>query len=376
MPRGFGLAFAEDLTVFAPLSAAGDRLAVRLCEVKGRTAFAEIESILDPSPERTEPPCRYFGTCGGCDFQHLNYDSQLAAKLEMIKDSLRRIGKVEFDAEIAIIPSPKPFAYRSRTQWHLDTRNRKIGYFKRGTHDVIDIDKCLVLDPVLDETLAELRSDLDWESFWPEEAMIEAAVGGDEKISLSSTELPGDPETIVAGAAGEKFAFDAQTFFQGNPTLVSKLVETAVGDARGGHALDLYCGIGLFSIPLARRFTNVTGVESNARSVEFAERNAAEAGLGNIKFFRDGVIDFLSSKDIGETDFILLDPPRSGTEKGVVENIIKLRPASISYVSCDPAMLARDLREFIDGGYSIKAITALDLFPQTHHVETVVQLNL
>lgn len=374
VPRGLGLAFAEKLTVFVPLSAPGDRLSVRLAQVKGRTAFAEIKEVIEPSASRVEPPCKYFGICGGCDFQQLSYEAQLTAKVDIIKDSLHRIGKIEFDREISIIPSPKPLGYRSRAQWHLDTRSKKIGYFKRGAHEVIDVDHCPILDPVLDETLSELRADLDWGSFWAEEAVVEAAVGSNEEITLGSNELP-DPEPIAFEAVGERYAFDAASFFQGNASLVEKLIETAIGEASGKHALDLYCGVGLFSLPLARRFDGVTGVEGSEHAVSFAQQNAANAGLENIRFFQDGVGDFLAARDVGTTDFVLLDPPRAGTEKGVIEKIIKLGPARISYVSCDPAILARDLRILIDGGYSIESITALDLFPQTHHVETVVRLG-
>ena len=375
VPKGLGLAFAENLTVFVPLSAAGDELGVRLTQVKGRTAFAEIESIRKPSAERIDPPCKYFGFCGGCDFQQMSYDAQIAAKIDIIKDSLHRIAKIELEHDIKIIPSPKPLGYRTRAQWHLDTRNRKIGYFKRATHEVIDVDTCPILDPVLDETLAELRSDLDWDGFWSEEAIIEAAVGSDEKISLSSTELAVGPDEILVNAFGEEFRFSAATFFQGNSSLISQLIETAVGGTSGEHALDLYCGVGLFSLPLARRFAYVTGVEGSEVSVKFAEQNARIAELNNLKFFTDGVADFLREREIGKTDLIVLDPPRSGTEKSAIDAMIKLQPKEISYVSCDPAILARDLRELLDGGYKIASVTALDLFPQTHHVETVVRLN-
>ncbi len=375
VPRGLGLAFAENLTVFVPLSAPGDKLSVRLKEVKGKTAFAEIDAVIEGSTSRVDPPCKYFGTCGGCDLQQLSYEAQLAAKVEIIKDSLHRIGKIDPASDIPIVPSPKPLGYRTRAQWHLDTRNRRIGYFKRGTHQVIDIDHCPILDPVLDETLAELRSDLDWDGFLNETAVVEAAVGTDENISLNSVELPDDPAVIVFETSGERYAFDAQTFFQGNGSLAEKLIEAAIEASEGHHALDLYSGVGLFSLPLARRFANVTGIEGSEHAVTFARRNAADARLVNIKFFNDSVTEFLSARDVGETDLVLLDPPRSGTEKGVIDAIVRLRPAAISYVSCDPAILARDLRILIDGGYAIDSLTALDLFPQTHHVEAVVRLS-
>lgn len=374
VPRGFGLAFAEGLTVFVPLSARGDRLEVRLEQVKGRTAFAEIEKVIEPSTERGTPPCRYFGTCGGCDLQQLPYDGQLAAKVEIIKDSLHRIGKIEME-HIPIVPSPSPLRYRTRALWHVDTRAGKMGYYKRNSHDVVDIDHCPILDPVLDSTLQKYRFDLDASRFWEEKAKIEAAVGSDGRVSINAPDLPEAVEEIAVNAAGERYRFDARSFFQGNLSMVEDLIVAATGGASGSNALDLYCGVGLFSLPLARRFANVIGVEANDRAVTFAERNAADAGSSNLRFYSEGVSKFLFSRELGETDFVLLDPPRAGTEKNVIQRIIKLQPKSISYVSCDPSILARDMRRFVDGGYRIETLTALDLFPQTHHIETVARLS-
>ncbi|MDM7921450.1 MAG: hypothetical protein QUS14_04040, partial [Pyrinomonadaceae bacterium] len=137
VPRGYGLAFAEELTVFVSLAAVGDVAEVRLREVKGRTAFAEIENIIEPSPDRIEPPCQYFGSCGGCDLMQMSYEAQLAAKVAMIRDSVTRIGKIDWQQEIPIIPSPEPFGYRLRAQWHAETRSGKIGYFRRNSRDLI-----------------------------------------------------------------------------------------------------------------------------------------------------------------------------------------------------------------------------------------------
>ena len=138
VPNGYGLGFAEGLTVFVSLAAPGDRVRVKLNQIKGRTAFAEIVEILEPSPERVAPPCVYFGRCGGCDFQQMDYAAQLRAKTAIVRDSLTRIGKINYPGEIEIVGSPRPFGYRSRAQWHLDTRRRRIGYFRRTSHDIID----------------------------------------------------------------------------------------------------------------------------------------------------------------------------------------------------------------------------------------------
>ncbi|MGD9561375.1 MAG: class I SAM-dependent RNA methyltransferase [Pyrinomonadaceae bacterium] len=375
VPRGLGLAFAEDLTVFVPLSAPGDRLEVRLEQVKGRTAFAEIERVIEPSPERGVPPCKYFGTCGGCDLQQLPYERQLAAKVEMIKDSLHRIGKIEID-DIPMIASPNPLHYRTRALWHVDTRVGMMGYYKRNSHDVVDIDHCPILDPALDATLQRFRSELGEGRFWEEKAKVEAAVGSDGKVSINAPDLPEAVEEIVVDVAGERYHFDARSFFQGNLPLVESLIEAATGGASGTHALDLYCGVGLFSLPLARRFTTVTGVEANHQAVDYAKRNGAEAGAGNLTFYSESVGRFIFDRDVGGADLVLLDPPRAGTEKNVIQRIIRLQPKNVSYVSCDPSILARDMRRFLDGGYSIDSITALDLFPQTHHVEAVARLSI
>lgn len=375
MPRGLGLGFAEKLTVFVPLAVEGDHLRVRLNEVKGRIAFAGIIDFIAPSPDRVDPPCPYFGACGGCDFQQMTYPAQLEAKIGIIRDCLHRIGKIEYEGNIDIIGSPEEFGYRSRAQWHIDTAAKKIGYFKRGSHDVIDIAQCPILTPGLEKTLKELRETIEWDSFWGERLEIEAASGDGGVISIYGEELIEPTDEISFTTAGEKYFYSARSFFQGNQFLVEKLVETAVGDAAGERALDLYCGVGLFSIPLARTFGEVIGVEGNGAAVELAEKNAGHAGLGNIEFFSAGVGVFLHETRPKNVDFVLLDPPRAGTERGVIDTIIKMKPAAISYVSCEPSILARDLRIFLDAGFSIDSITALDLFPQTHHVETVARLN-
>jgi 23S rRNA (uracil1939-C5)-methyltransferase len=374
VPGGYGLAFTEDLTVFVPLSAPGDRLVVKVERVKGKTAFAEIERIIEPSAMRGIPPCKYFGTCGGCDLQQLPYDRQLSAKLDIIRDSLHRIGKLEIE-DIPMIASPRPLGYRTRALWRADTRAGKMGYYKRNSHDVVDVDHCPILDPVLDEILQKFRSELGNLVSWEDKSVVEAAMGSDRVVSVFCPDLPEPTTDVTVKAAGESFTFDARTFFQGNLSLVERLIETAVGNASGESALDLYCGVGLFSLSLARRFKYVTGVESNERAIGFAKRNAEMAALPNLRFFSEGVARFLFDRDPGEPDFVLLDPPRAGTEKNVIKRIIKLAPREVSYVACDPAILARDLRRLVDGGYSVDSVTALDLFPQTHHIETVARLS-
>ena len=377
VPNGYGLGFTEGLTVLVSLAAAGDRLRVRVNQKKGKTAFASIEEILAPSPDRIVPPCPYFGRCGGCDFQQMNYDAQLGAKIGIVEDSLTRIGKINFPGTIAIVPSPKPFGYRSRAQWHLDTRRRRAGYFRRNSHDVIDVESCPIITDELQKTLDELRGSVEWESFWAEKVEIEAANAG-EQVSIYSSEIVEPTEEISYEFDGNRYFYDARSFFQGNLYLVPQLVETALGGAGGKSALDLYCGVGLFTLPLARKFERVRGVETNDKAIDAARKNIEQARLENAEVFSDAVGDWLAenSDAAAEADFILLDPPRTGAERETIEQILKIRAPEVSYVSCDPSTLARDLRLLCESAYEIQSITVLDLFPQTHHVETVVRLKL
>ena len=372
--NGLGLCFVENLTVFVPLSAKGDKLRVEIRQIKGRTAFAKITEILEPSSDRVEPKCGYFGTCGGCDFQQLSYESQLESKVEIIRDCLKRIGKVDFDEDIQIIPSPKEFGYRLRTQFHADKEAKQIGFFGRQSHDVIDIKACPILVPSLEAKLTDLRENLNWKDLSQNIVNIETATA-EKKTSVYSDELMEPTNEIFYQLKDDKYFFNAKSFFQGNQYLIKQLVEEAIGDAKGETALDLYCGVGLFSLSLARKFDKVFGVEANKRAIKFARKNAEHAKVGNVDFRRERVRNFLIANQTDNIDFILIDPPRSGVKKGTLENITALRAKRISYVSCNPSTLARDLRILVDHGYSIQKIIALDLFPQTHHVETIVHLN-
>jgi 23S rRNA (uracil1939-C5)-methyltransferase len=375
VPRGLGLGFAEDLTVLVPLSAPDDILRVRIDEIKKKLAFASIIEIKDPGPDRTAPPCEYFGICGGCDFQQMSYDAQLEAKVGIIRDCLNRITKIEFEAEIPIIASPLEFGYRSRVRWHLDREKQATGYFRRDSHEVINIRECPIITPGLQAKLNSLGNSIDWASIGSEGAELEAATGGDGEVSINCDKMAEPATDLSFGSDGVSYAFSAATFFQANTSLVPKLIEAAVGDTRGNEAFDLYCGVGLFTLPLAKRFASVTGVEGNHLAMEFARKNCRGAGLSNVRLVSKGVSKFLAENQKKKIDLVLIDPPRSGTEKGTIPAIAGLDADQISYVSCEPSILARDLRIFLDTGFRIASITALDLFPQTHHVETVVRLS-
>jgi tRNA/tmRNA/rRNA uracil-C5-methylase (TrmA/RlmC/RlmD family) len=375
VPRGLGLGFANGSTVFVALAAPGDRVAVRVTEVKGNAAFAEIEEVITPSARRIKPPCPYFGTCGGCDFQQMDYAAQVEAKVGIIQDCLHRIGKIDYSGQFDIIHSPLEFGYRSRAQWHADINAHTIGYYRRSSHDVVDIEQCPIASPVLNETLKELRDTIEWGTIWGNRIAIEAAHGDDGGVSVYSSELTVPTQEITAATAGERFNYSAKSFFQGNRSIVEQLVNAAIDGASGATAIDLYSGVGLFTLPLARKFDKITAVEENSEAVDFAEKNAKRAELTNASFVRGKVDGFVREAASASADFILLDPPRAGGSKDTIRNIARVAATEISYVSCEPSILARDLRWLIDLGWNIERITAIDMFPQTHHVETVVRLK-
>lgn len=387
VPKGLGLGFSERLTFFVPLAARGDRLKVKINQKKGKIAFAEIVEIVEPSPDRAAPACEYFGRCGGCDFQQLVYRTQLDAKVAIIDDCLTRIGKIRLENEIKIIGSPREYGYRARAAWHLDTRARKFGYFRRNSHEIIDVERCPILTDELQKTLGNLRATVDWESFSSRRVEIEAANAG-ARVSVFSDEIMEPTDEIVFATEDDRYVYSASCFFQGNSSLIDKLIETAVGDAGDvaandrendratGAALDLYSGVGLFTMPLSRKFAQVTAVEGSPKAVAYARKNLENARIENVSVHQESVGEWLAEnkRETENIDFILLDPPRTGAEKETIERILEIAPREISYVSCEPSVLARDLRILLDGGYKIESITALDLFPQTHHVETIVRL--
>ena len=375
LPGGVGLAHAGGKTVFVSLAAPGDRLRVRIEREQGNVLFASIEKIIAPGPLRIEPPCPYFGRCGGCDFQQLTYEAQLAAKAEMIRDCLHRIARLENVPEIVVTPSPNEWRYRMRATWQIDRETQTIGYYERGSRRVCDVADCAVLQPELQEKLEEVRA-TEWREV-PAELKHLDVVEGENGVSFSPPFAGFETRELSLTVRGEVYQYNAEAFFQINPSLLEPLIDFALADAVGKSVLDLYCGVGLFTLPLARTFDRVVGVEANSVATRYARRNLQRAGLMNASVITASVTDWFR-RDAGAklpVDFVLLDPPRAGAESAVIKGILYLEPAQISYVSCDPATLARDLKKLVASGYTVGSVAAFDLFPQTHHVETVVRLR-
>jgi len=419
LPGGFGLAHAESKTLLVALAAPGDRVRVRVDRKKGNVCFASIVEIVEPAQARVEPPCPYFGKCGGCDFQQLNYEAQSDAKLEIIKDCLHRIAKLERIPDFEITPAPNQWRYRSRAQWQYNAEQKRLGYFETASRRICDVVECAVLAPELQRELAVLRGRMAAGSL-PDHARYFRLVSGDEGVAVSpSVQSPDVSERNVQihrSICGEIYSLNTESFFQTNADLLPQLIEASIGHASGDAAVDLYCGVGLFTLPLARRFKHVIAVEENAAAANFAELNLANANLTNTRIENIDVAQWFetiferghreqqrhrfgssnrhqgyeqSKKKIqsaakagvrqitaaGQLDLLLLDPPRVGAESRVIDGILQLLPKRITYISCDPATLARDLRKIMAGGYWLDSLAAFDMFPQTHHVETIANLT-
>ncbi len=378
---GKGIGFHDGQTVFVPETAPGDRVRAKVRSHRGKVIQGELMEVLEPSPQRVEPPCPYFFACGGCDFQQLSYEDQLETKVAMIQDSLRRIGKLDPVPDVPITPSPEPLGYRSRAEWQIDQRKRKIGYFASGSHDVVDVDACPILTPNLQGLLTTLREDFA-AGMVSREAFEYRGVEGDVGLTLEPTGATRS-QLVMRTVGGNLYRYNAETFFQSNIPVTERIMERVLEIAdvaadEPGIGIDLYCGVGLFTLPMAERFRRVIGVESDKTTTDFASENTGADQEGtNVRIVTAPVEQWIAEdrSPLGRVSLIVFDPPRAGAGTKVVEGMLRMKPAHIAAVSCDPATFARDVRGLIEGGYELVSVDAFDMFPQTHHVELVGHLQ-
>ncbi len=384
VPGGLGLGYGGGRTLFVSRAAVGDVLKVRVDRDQGRVAHASIVEVIKPGPDRIEPPFPRLADCGA-DFEHLTYDAQLAAKQAIIADCMRRIAGIELLETAPIMPSPEQWHYRVRAEWRHDPQAEVLGYMRHGSHEIVNIPDDPFVLPPLNEVYKELHQRLVNGELqdWPKEIR---GAAGDDGVSLAPPLGGQAPEPVTLDVAGETYAFDANCFFQVNLGVLDLLVDEALkfapqpGDVLSPatrKALDLYCGVGLFTVPLARRFEQVIGVEAQAQAAGFAGQNAVDAGLDNVRIETSSVEQWLENayRTHGRVPFVLLDPPRTGLPAPAMRGLLRLRPQRIAYVSCDPATLARDIKALLGSGYELLDLLAIDMFPQTHHVETVAHLE-
>jgi 23S rRNA (uracil1939-C5)-methyltransferase len=415
---GEGLAHHDGSTVFVPFVLPAERVAAAPVEQKKKFIRARVERLLEPSPDRASARCPHFGVCGGCDYQHIPYDSQLKYKTEILRETLRRIGRIEWPGEITTHASP-PWAYRNRAQWKVRPLGEDgvggmgIGYFRANSTALCAVEDCAILSPLLLKTLLALRAGAAAGMLPRELREIEAFAGADDsKLLVTATfagfparaqelveklrgilpeiesllfhdptrermELDG-PGYIECEAAGSTYRVGHFSFFQVNRFLAGELVRAvAENEADGRLALDLFAGVGLFSVPLAKRFARVIAVESNPAAARDLEANTSGriARSGRVIEVRSADVEEFLAKLKERPELVVLDPPRAGLTPGTIKHLARVAPARITYVSCDPPTLARDLAALAKAGYDISGVHLFDLFPQTFHMETVVSLR-
>jgi 23S rRNA (uracil1939-C5)-methyltransferase len=382
---GDGLARLEGRVVLAPLVLPGERIRAQVEREKPGLIHARTVAVLEPSAERVAAPCPVFGRCGGCHYQHAPYPLQLAAKRSILAEELRRVGKIEPPEEIAVLAG-EPWGYRNRVQ--LQVANGRLGYREMRTHKLCGIAQCPIASPKINQTM-EILTRMLHDPKWPRMVRSLELFTDENQVQLNVLEterpvakrffewcaenIPG----LVEGALdyNAQFRVSRASFFQVNRFLLDGLVETAMAGAEGDSAFDLYAGVGLFAPALACKFRQVTAVESGAGAVRDLQFNVQRAGFANVRAEPRQVEEFLQEQ-VRPVDFILLDPPRAGLGKLVVQRLAEWKPRRVSLVACDPATLARDLAGLMAAGYCMERITMIDLFPQTYHMEAVVLLRL
>lgn len=366
---GDGLGRFRGVPVFVPLSAPGDRLRVRLTERRPDYGRAEIVEILEPGPGRREPPCPYFARCGGCDLQHLEDGLQSELKARAVVETLARLGRLTPPQRTRLVTGDA-WAYRLRAQLHgvTEAGRPQFGYYARGSHRLVAVDSCPICRPALDETIGELATRSSGEV--PER--LDLAVGDDGRVSSAPAVDWLRHGEVTVRCAGFELAFDARCFFQAHRGLLDRLVETVVGEWEGETAYDLYGGVGLFSLPLAERYRRVTLVESDRLAARYARINARRNRTEGVEVIVRAVESWTDSLE-PDVDRVVVDPPRTGLSPGVVAALVEHPPRRLTYVSCHPAAMARDLGRLLPT-YEWESLALIDLFPQTGHMEAVAQL--
>ena len=421
--------------VFVPFVLGGEKIEAALTEEKPSFVRAHAEAIVEPSPHRVPPPCPHFGRCGGCHYQHASYDHQLEIKKEILRENLRRIARLELECEIEVHPSP-PWNYRNRSRLQVRARPAfSAGYFKFTSHELLPVEECPISSPLINRGIAALwrsgragqavegvreveffaNSDADGnetrlllEFLCAPEARRAAVRAWAEELCAAMPEIAGvvafrEPqkgvrEPLVAVGASEltyqtknaAYRVSAGSFFQTNRFLINELVNIVTAGRSGQLALDLYAGVGLFSTALARDVRHIISVESSQTAASDLQHNLPLTGkavhsatdqylakLGdNVRAgrgaLRQGAV--LPFQLVHKPDLVVVDPPRGGLGDRAARLLADVGAPRITYASCDPATLARDLVPLHALGYRVDQVHLVDLFPQTYHLESVLHL--
>lgn len=395
---------ARGKAIFVPGTLPGEVVLAGIEEEHRSYARAHLLRVLQPAAGRQIPPCPYFGDCGGCQWQHASADDQLKFKQAILEETLRRLAGLSDLPPVEMHASP-PWQYRNRARWRVLEGGARLGYRRMHSRQPLGVEQCGLLHPALEKLIR-----LPWPPPPPELEELEAAVNDRDEIQLlwlarelnprvmdwcrSAVELAAARAAAI-GVAGRLEAlagggcfqyrvgdFDYRlgpgAFFQVNRFLLPALVAAMTAGTAGARALDLYSGVGLFALPLAGNFLRVSAVEAEsvaAGDLVWNARHALPAATaGRLQVSAMTVEEYLQRAG-GEFDLALVDPPRAGLSREVTSGLLRLQPARLHYLSCDPATLARDLKSFIAAGYAIEQLHLFDLFPQTYHLETLARLR-
>ena len=372
---GMGVGRVNGWVVMVPFVIPGELVKVRIYRNLSRYSEGDLLEILESSKYRVNPKCGLFESCGGCQYQHIDYGNQLKIKTQQVSELLEKNGGIKFPVSLAK-SSKQIFGYRSKITPHYNRPNKDgeqpIGFLKYGRRkDIVDVKQCIIATDAINESLPKMR----------EKAILE---GGKKRRLRGGTLLLRDtlegvvnnPKAIVSEKVGKlTFQFKAGEFFQNNPYILPDLVEFVKFHASGNgikHLVDAYCGVGLFALSLSQVFELVIGVEISEVATQLAKVNAKINDINNVSF-QVGKAEaiFKHLKFSGENTSVIIDPPRKGCDIAFIEQLLYFNPQKIIYVSCDPATQARDLRHFVENAYKLIEVQPFDLFPHTRHIESV-----
>jgi 23S rRNA (uracil1939-C5)-methyltransferase len=406
---GDALGHHQGRTVLVPRVLPGEQVEVEEHRTAKGVVHARPVRILTAAPARVEPPCPYFGRCGGCQYQHMAAEFQATSKREILRETLRRIGKIDWRGDIPV-HTANPWNYRNQAEMkvrRLPDGSVAPGFFEAESHRLVSVDVCPILSPRLNSLLAELRG----QEWLPRLAICQQIeMFADDRDECAAITLRGVTSSAEGGSlardllahlsgvtgvavecngefrtqgnprldyrVGEfRYGISAGSFFQASRFLLPDLVSAVVAEQSGGLALDLFAGVGLFTLPLASRFSSVIAVESDARAANDLTANARAHSYGHVRVVVQTAHDFLRRFAQREPELVVVDPPRAGVGAQPLKLLAALQPKRIYYVSCSPPTLARDLAYLAGHGYEPTGIDLFDFFPQTFHIEALARLD-
>lgn len=409
---GQGIIRHEGMVVFVPFTSPKEQVSFRIVQRKKNYAIGELVEVLTPSPERISPRCPYFGVCGGCQLQHLNHEAQLAYKRRTVEDALKRIGKLPIDTVPPVIPASQNWEYRRHVTLTLlpEQDHFTMGYMGIDNKTVIPVTRCPIFSETILSQVQKLLNLLHYQegnagrmlvmkaedstfilafhfehlpdniSSACQTALKEIATLKGVVVKSKSKKLYFGETTATCDVSGIKVTYSPLSFMQNHPEQSASLYKFVLDIALQSNSkriLDLYCGIGILSLLLAKHEMQVFGVESNATAIQLAKDNAAQNHISNIQFLKANVESVLKQLlEKHKPDLVILNPPRGGLEAKVIQTVLQNPPKELIYISCMPPTLARDLQLLCKDQYHIQSCQAFDMFPQTAHVETVVHLNI